>query len=231
MPLAPPAPLVSVFCRAPRPGRAKTRLAPALGAEGAAALALAFLLDVLDALDTPGLDREACVAEPADRAPITGLAPMGVAVAVQPPGDLGQRMLGIVRDRLAAGRPAVVLVGADCPTIRAERVHEALAALADGADAALCPSGDGGYSLLALARPHAVLLTGVPWSTDAVLTCTRERARAAGLTLAELAPVDDVDRPGDLARLAGELAAAGAPSPAPRSWHLLARLGFLADST
>ncbi|MEK6712515.1 MAG: hypothetical protein AABZ64_18255, partial [Nitrospinota bacterium] len=34
-----------LFARPPRPGRVKTRLAPALGAEGAAGLYRAFLLD------------------------------------------------------------------------------------------------------------------------------------------------------------------------------------------
>lgn len=226
----PPAPLLSVFCRAPRPGRAKTRLAPGLGAEAAAALALAFLLDTLDGLAAPGLDREACVADPDDRAAVRALAPPGVAVRVQPPGDLGARMLAVVRARLGAGRPAVVLVGADCPTIRVARVHEALAALGAGADAALCPSDDGGYSLLALAHPHAALFARVPWSTAGVLAATRAGARAAGLRLAELAPVDDVDRGEDLRRLASELERADTPSPAPRSWHLLARLGLLAHS-
>lgn len=215
-----PAPSVAVLCRAPRPGRAKTRLCPPLAPDVAAALALAFLLDVLDALRSPGWDLEACVAAPADVPLVRALVPAGTVVSAQPPGDLGARMRGVVVERRAAGRPATVLVGADCPTIDAARVEGALRALREGADAALCPSADGGYGLLALARPHAALFRGVPWSTPEVLAVTRARARDAGLTLAELDPLDDVDRVEDLARLMRALDA-GPAGVAPRTAHAL----------
>jgi glycosyltransferase A (GT-A) superfamily protein (DUF2064 family) len=39
------------------------------------------------------------------------------------------------------------------------------------------------------------------WSTPTVMTETRERARAAGLSWAELPPVADVDEPDDLRHL------------------------------
>ncbi|MDX6645337.1 MAG: uncharacterized protein QOK40_1064 [Miltoncostaeaceae bacterium] len=218
--------LACALFRSPVPGRAKTRLCPPLAPHEAAALALAFLLDLLDGLGAAAVDREVCAADAAARPLLGPLLPPGVALAAQPPGDLGARMRAVSAGRLAAGRPAVVLVGADCPTLGPGPVRAALDALAAGADAALCPAADGGYSLIALARPHPELFRAVPWSSAATLAVTRRRARDAGLRLVELDRIDDVDRPADLVRLAGELAAAGSPSPAPRTRALLHRLGY-----
>lgn len=219
-----PRPLVVVMCRAPVPGRAKTRLAPALDRGAAAALALALLLDVVDATAGAGADREVCVADPRDLAVVRAVLPPGVAVAAQPEGDLGERLAGVAGARLAAGRPAVVVVGSDCPLVGPGDVAGALRALDDGADLAVSPAGDGGYSLIALSRPHPGALRGIPWGGPGVLAATRRRARQLGLALADLAPLDDVDRPGDLGPLRRALDARGVPSPAPRTWHALAAL-------
>ena len=60
---------------------------------------------------------------------------------------------------------------------------------------------DGGYALVGLRRPAPTLFDGIAWSTPAVMAATRDRAAAAGLRWAELAPVADIDEPADLARL------------------------------
>lgn len=188
-------------------------------------MSAALLGDVLDALRDPGFDLEACVADAGDVAALRALVPAGVPVTSQGGGDLGARMAGVVAGRLASGRPASVLVGADCPSLGPADVHGALRALRDGADVAVSPSSDGGYSLVALARPAPAVFAAVPWSGPEVLAVTRRRAAAAGLRIAELAPVDDVDRYDDLVRLAGRLGRAGAPA-APRTRRVLARVAL-----
>jgi rSAM/selenodomain-associated transferase 1 len=196
-------PRVAVFCRAPVPGRAKTRLSPEFTPDQAAALALAMLLDVVNALADRRWTLGAEAARDEDLAAVRALMPPGVGVGRQCDGDLGARMRAGLERRLAEGAPAAVIVGSDCPEIRRRDVAAALAALASGADAALSPAGDGGYALIAARTPVAPLFSGISWSTSKVLDQTRERAREAGIALAEVGPVHDVDRPEDVRRLVG----------------------------
>ena len=206
-----------VFCRAPVPGATKTRLTPPLESGQAAALSAAMLLDTIETVDSMGITARLAVAREGDLPAVAALVPHR-QVEVQSGGDLGER-LGEAAKRSLRRSEAVVIVGSDCPMLSAEHVRGALDALAEGADAAVCPSADGGYGLIALARPCPQLFSGIPWSTDGVLAATRQAADAAGLRLAEVDPLDDVDRPEDIDGLCARLLALGR---APRTRHLLA---------
>lgn len=63
----------------------------------------------------------------------------------------------------------------------------------DSADVVVGPAADGGYWLLGLRRPAPFLFRDMPWSTDRVLAETCRRVEAAGLRLARLRPLSDVD--------------------------------------
>ena len=67
-------------------------------------------------------------------------------------GGLAER-LNHVYGALLAKHEIVYLVGADCPQISAADFAAARAALADGTDFAIGPAHDGGFYLLAGARP------------------------------------------------------------------------------
>ena len=99
-----------------------------------------------------------------------------------------------------------LLVGADMPHLEVSALALADAALAMGeADVVLGPARDGGYYLVAMARPHAIF-SGIAWSTDVVLQQTRARVQEMGLRTKLLAPSFDVDTVADLERLAVWLA-------------------------
>jgi hypothetical protein len=104
----------------------------------------------------------------------------------------------------AAAPKGLVLIGADCPSLAPQDLRDAACALAEGADAVIAPAEDGGYGLVAARRPLPVLFRDMPWSTPWIASLTRERAAAAGLRLAELRPVWDVDTPADYHRLVDE---------------------------
>jgi hypothetical protein len=72
-------------------------------------------------------------------------------------------------------------------------------------DLVLGPSEDGGYYLIGLRAPHPDLFEAIPWSTSRVLPQTIRRAEAKGLRIVRLPSWYDVDTPGDLERLRGEL--------------------------
>lgn len=190
---------VAVLAKAPVAGFAKTRLIPALGAEGAAALQAALIRRAVATALGAGLGPVTLWAAPDTGHPVfQGLAEEGrIGLVAQAEGDLGARMLAAFS---AAGGP-LVLVGTDCPVLGAEDLRRAAHLLVQGADLAIAPAEDGGYGLIAAARPWPALFEAMPWGTDRVARLTRERARAAGLALAELPTIWDVDRPEDLARL------------------------------
>ncbi len=192
-----------VFARAPEAGRAKTRLIPALGADGAAALAERLLRHAVGhALRVDVAHRELCVtpsiAHPAfGRLPGAGTARL--QLAQQGEGDLGERMHRAL-ERLLRSHDRALLIGTDAPDLDAARITAARDAL-DGHDAVFVPALDGGYALVGLTRPAPQLFLDMRWSTPQVMADTRERAGGAGLRWIELEPVADIDEPADLARL------------------------------
>lgn len=182
------------------PGRCKTRLIPALGAEGAARLAGALLAHTV-ARVTEGQVAPAvlcCHPDAADPA----FAPFSLEKWNQRGTDLGERMYrGAVRALEEA--EGVLLIGSDCPGYSAGYLESALAALGRN-DLVLGPARDGGYVLLGLKRVERALFQEVPWGTGRVLEETLRRAEELGWSAGVLEPLWDVDRPEDLARLRRE---------------------------
>ena len=190
-----------VFTRVPEPGRTKTRLIPALGAEGAAALHRAM---VHRTLDTARAMREywPCVLEVAldggsPEASRDWLGP-DVDIAPQGEGSLGERMARVFENHFRAGASRVVLVGTDVPALTPAILTRAFQAL-DVDDVALGPARDGGYYLVALRRPVPHLFEGIAWGGPDVFAATLARAASAGLSVARLDVLSDVDTPEDLA--------------------------------
>ena len=141
-----------VFAKAPVAGRAKTRLIPALGAEGAAALAARLLDHAMQQAAEAGLGAiELCVAPDAAHPLLQAAAARhGAVLSVQGEGDLGARMQRALSRRLA-GHERVLLIGTDAPSLDAGVLRAAAQALA-AHDAVFVPALDGGYALVGLAR-------------------------------------------------------------------------------
>lgn len=188
---------VLVFARAPVPGASKTRLVPALGAAGAAALSERLLLRTLSVARGHALELW-CI--PSTAHPVFAHCgrEFGLELRSQRGADLGERMAAALEDALARA-PWAVLIGTDCPELTAGDLRRAAQVLQEGADAVLGPAADGGYYLIGLRRPLANLFPGVPWGTDAVLAETRRRLGESGCHWEELPVRRDLDRPEDLA--------------------------------
>ncbi|MDX1604626.1 MAG: TIGR04282 family arsenosugar biosynthesis glycosyltransferase [Candidatus Competibacterales bacterium] len=188
-----------VFAKAPVPGRAKTRLIPSYGARGAARIQRHLLWRTLAIARGAGLCPVElwCAPTPAHGFFHVCRRMFDVPLRRQARGNLGRRMHHALSRSLQT-HDAAVLIGADCLTLDATQLRNALAALTAGQDAVLGPVRDGGYWLIGLRRPRAELFRGIRWSTPEVAAATRRRLRRAGLRWAELPPGVDVDRFGDL---------------------------------
>ncbi len=183
---------ILVFAKAPVPGRVKTRLIPALGAEGAAALARKMLERTVEEALATGLAVELC-GEP-DAARWHPERP-GLARTKQGEGDLGERLTRAA-ERVLGDEP-VLLIGADCPELDRARLRAAATALEDH-DATIHPARDGGYALLGLRRFDPSLFEEVAWSTPVVAEQTIASIEALGWTLHLGDTLRDVDEPEDL---------------------------------
>ena len=192
-----------VFARAPRPGRVKTRLAPLLGAEGAARLHARLVARTLATATAAGRVELHCDPGTRDLFFRSMRRRFGVTLRAQGKGDLGERMYRAFRRTMRRHRP-VVLVGSDCPALVAADLHAAARALQGGVDAVFSPAEDGGYALIGLRRLSPRLFADIAWGGPDVMAQTRARLRALGWRWRELRVLWDVDRPEDVARLRRE---------------------------
>lgn len=179
-----------IFTRYPTPGAAKTRLIPALGAEGAAALHRRLTERTMRAARASGLDVEVRFTG----APAAAFAEWlggGITFAEQGEGDLGERL------RRAALPAPVLFIGSDLPDIHAGHLQEAAQLLATEG-AVIGPAADGGYWALGLTEPADYLFEAMPWGGDQVFALTVARMRDRGITPALLPTLADCDRPEDL---------------------------------
>ena len=195
---------VAVMAKAPVAGAAKTRLIPALGAAGAAALA-ERLLDHAVAQAAAAAAEQGQVtlwATPDASHPafVRATRRHGLKLAVQGDGDLGARMAQV----FAGVSSPLLLMGTDAPALDAAMLRRAGAALQSSA-VVFVPAHDGGYALVGLRQPTPALLqtlfAGMAWSHAQVMAITRTRLVAAGVLHAELPPVADIDEPADLVHL------------------------------
>jgi rSAM/selenodomain-associated transferase 1 len=194
---------IIVFAKAPEAGLAKTRLIPALGAEGAAKLAERLLHHTLkQVLTMTATNRELCVTPTLHHPAFEGVRKTSadrLQITLQGDGDLGERMHRALSRALTAHSKAL-LIGTDAPSLDTQRLEAACLAL-DRHEAVFVPALDGGYALVGLRRPAPALFDHMTWSTPRVMQDTRDRARAIGLTWVEMHPVADIDEPADLAHL------------------------------
>ena len=180
-----------IFTRYPTPGAAKTRLIPALGPQGAAALHRQLTER------TVGVAREAGVpfelwTTGADAAAFRDW--LGeVTVRAQGEGGLGERLL-----RAAPPYP-VIFIGTDAPDLEPPHLRAASDAVGIGR-AVIGAAEDGGYWLLGLPKAVPGVFEGIAWSTATVFADTLARLLAAGHDPVRLPMLSDLDMPEDLAR-------------------------------
>lgn len=193
-----------IFAKAPWPGLAKTRLIPALGAEGAARLARRMLDHTLGNAITAALGLVELCMTPAPEAPEWhGVSvPPSVEISDQGEGDLGARLARAAQRSIAAGE-AVLLIGTDCPELTPDYLRTAAKVL-HRVGAIIHPTTDGGYALLGLTRTDPYLFSDMAWSTDTVAAETLARLKQLGWPVCVAAQLHDIDEPGDLLRLPTE---------------------------
>ena len=189
---------IVIFAKAPVPGKAKTRLIPALGPIGAARLAHRMLLRTIEEAEAAGLSiPELCTTpHPYDPEWRPFLPDAQIRCTDQGDGGLGDRLARAAKRVTLLGEH-VLLIGTDCPELDRHRLRAAAEMLASH-DAVIHPAADGGYALLGLAKCDPAIFQGIAWSTPSVAADTISRIEALGWSLHIGDTLRDVDEPQDL---------------------------------
>jgi rSAM/selenodomain-associated transferase 1 len=202
---------IGVICKAPKPGASKTRLIPTLGAERAAALSRAFLIDLASVIVAVGEAHAArgyAVCSPASAAEdLAAFLPPSFGYLVETDAVLGGVLDRAAAALLAEGHASVILVNGDSPTLPGDILIQAITALRrPGAQIVFSPALDGGYTLIGLTLRAPQVFADIPWSTNRVLEVSRTRATEAGLRVEMIDPWYDIDDEGSLEWLRADLA-------------------------
>jgi hypothetical protein len=189
-----------IFAKYPEPGKVKTRLAAAVGAELAAQLYGEFIQITFSLAKKIHAAARFVTFTPAEKEqnlrehfpePFQWFAQIDSA-------DLGVRIHQAIRHVQQAGYSHVLTIGTDSPSLPAEYLDHAATAL-ENHDLVLGPATDGGYYLIGLkSAPPRELFAGIDWSTERVLRQTLQRAEQLRMSVHLLPSWYDVD---DLATL------------------------------
>lgn len=206
---------ILIFAKAPVPGAVKTRLIPALGADGAAALHATLVGHALDVATAGALCPVElwCAPDAGDPffADCAGRWP--ISLHGQQGDGLGARMQHAFSSALTRSQ-RVLLIGTDCPALTPSLLARALDSLEDGRnDAVFAPALDGGYVLIGLRRLDGRLFDRLPWGSERVMDETRARLRETGWRWTETEPLRDIDTPDDLVELESRGIAGLPPQP------------------
>ena len=184
-----------ILLKAPRVGFVKTRLAQTIGAVAATAAYSQLAECVCGSLaDWPAVELRHTPDDAGGE--LRAWQRPGWILWPQGEGDLGVRLVKTFADHFLAGAGKVVIIGADCPDLTPADIAAAISALS-AYDVVLGPASDGGYWLIGLRTPQPTLFSGIPWGTGRVLAETEIRAVEAGLTIARLRVLSDVDNEDD----------------------------------
>jgi rSAM/selenodomain-associated transferase 1 len=192
---------LGIVCKAPQPGRAKTRLAAAIGSEAAASFSECFLRDVAASIaavpETLRRQGYGIYAPAGAESELRRILPVSFQLLLQADADFGNVLFGAARHLIEAGHDCAVLINGDSPTLPPRLLVAAVAAIRQPGDrVVLGPAADGGYYLIAIKSAHRHLFDGIPWGTSAVTAQTLAHAREINLEaecLPEWYDVDDAE--------------------------------------
>lgn len=189
-----------IFTRYPEPGKTKTRMIPALGAEGAAKLQRKLTEHTLQQAKVLRSSRSVFLEvhyAGGNQQLMEQWLGDNFTYYPQQQGDLGERMCSAFTQAFAAGNERVVIIGIDCPDLNELLLNRAFELLKHK-DLVLGVAEDGGYYLIGLSRLICELFVGISWGSDRVLAQTKNIADRLGLNTDYLPTLNDIDRPEDL---------------------------------
>lgn len=196
--------IIILFSKYPLPGKSKTRLIPALGAEEAANLQRRMTRSALVSINIFRASNP-CALEiyyhGGSKESMADWLGNWYIYKEQHPGDLGEKMYQAMSDHLGSYR-SILLVGSDCPALKPAILGDGFAALKRNT-LVLGPAHDGGYYLIGARGTMAgntlhELFSNMNWGTSELLEQTLAKAQKLQLSCQLLKKLHDIDTPADL---------------------------------
>lgn len=187
--------VIVVIAKECLPGKVKTRLHPPLSLDQASELAAASLDDTLRSVAALPATRHVLAFDGV--VPPTGAA--GFEILPQVDGGLDERLAAI----FDSFDEPTLLIGMDTPQVTPTLLEPVFTDWSEDIDAWFGFADDGGFWALALAVPNGDLIRGIPMSRDDTGARQLERLERAGLRVAVLPTLTDVDTIDDAHSVAG----------------------------
>ena len=180
--------LLIIFTRNPEKGKVKTRLARAIGEEGALEI-YKFLLKHISAV-TRNLKIDKCIyySEEIHQNDIWDSAAYNKLL--QKGNDLGERMENAFRESFDKGYKHVAIIGSDLYDLKEKDLEEAFLQLKKN-EFVLGPAQDGGYYLIGMNSLTSEVFRNKSWGTSSVLKDTLKDLASKKVKLLEVR--NDID--------------------------------------
>lgn len=191
---------VIVMARCPEAGKAKTRLIPALGPDGAANLHSGLVQRTLRTVRAfaertgCGIDVQFAGGSAEEMRRLFG---DDLRYTPQQGESLGDRMSRATANAFAEGCRRVAVIGTDCPQLQVRHLQCAFSSLSQ-TDVTIGPAIDGGYYLIGMREHLPEMFRHIRWGSDSVLEETLQRIQQIGKSKTLLPMLSDVDFPEDL---------------------------------
>lgn len=161
-------PLLLVFCKNPRLGKVKTRLAKTIGERKALLIYKELLKKTASVLKELEVDIHLYYSDKIEENDL--FSAVASQKKKQAGEHLGERMANAFQESFIS-HDKVVIIGTDLWTLEAQDIQKAFQALEKQA-AVIGPSKDGGYYLIGLNQFFPDLFKQKEWGTDKVLSST-----------------------------------------------------------
>ncbi len=189
------------FTKEPVAGQVKTRLIPALGAEGAMNLHCKLIERQLSFLNKKSVCNFELWVDGDPRHPVFEHS-FDSGRFTQKGQNLGEKMQNAAQQALDRFS-MVVIIGSDCPWLDTDYLNNAFTILSAENEVVIGPADDGGYVLIGMSKCNPEIFSGINWGSDQVFTETIRRLNYQNIPWGELSSLPDIDRPEDLELLKG----------------------------
>ena len=200
---------IVIMAKVPAAGMVKTRLQSVLSPEQSAALAAAFLQDTEKKAKAVCDKTILAFSPPEKRKQLQDLLQYEHIFIEQKGSDLGEKIFNAFEFAFAQDSDAVVIIGADSPTVPTDFIEQAFEFLDTNSDAVLGKTEDGGFYLIGLRVLRKEIFENVAWSSEKTFEQVRRNIMNLNLHLREVPDWYDVDEPRDLEKLKTELSTSG----------------------
>lgn len=227
----PTIPVLVLFCKEPRLGYGKQRLAASIGERRALRIARALLDCALEDaarwggtfVFSPASQEEFAWAETLSDRP--EFRDSRTCIIAQSSGNLGSRISTVDSRLRDLGATLITYMGSDAPLLNDTHYDAVLTALND-ADVVLADGADGGVTLMA-SRSGWPVLDELPWSTSKLGDALAESCAISGRSVHRLDGGFDIDEKDDARRLLERLDGDQRPARQALNTVLIEELGSL----